>query len=253
MLVEIWSDVVCPWCAVGKARFEQALAGYEHAEQVEVRWRSFELDPNRAATAETDYIGMLARKYGTSREQAQAMIDRMTAAGAAEGVEFRFDLARPGNTFDAHRVLHLAADRGRQHEVKQRFLAGYHSEGVPIAEHSALVELAIDAGLDGDEVREVLGSDAYGEAVRADEAQAYEYGIRGVPFFVLDRRVGVSGAQPSEQLLAALRQVHDQDATAGAGSTRTDHTDHTDHTGHDHAPDEACIDGVCPVWPGPRA
>lgn len=245
MLVEIWSDVVCPWCAVGKARFEQALGAYEHAEEVEVRWRSFELDPNRAATTDTDYTGMLARKYRTSREQAQAMIDRMTEAGAAEGVEFRFDRARPGNTFDAHRVLHLAADRGRQHEVKDRFLRGYHSEGVPIADHAALVDLATDAGLDGDEVAEVLASDAYAEAVRADEAQAYEYGISGVPFFVLDRRVGVAGAQPSEQLLAALRQVRDHDdATAG---DRAPAPGPADHRGHDHAPDEPCVDGVCPV------
>lgn len=244
MLVEIWSDVVCPWCAVGKARFEQALDAYEHADLVEVRWRSFELDPNRAATTDTDYTELLARKYRTSREQAQAMIDRMTDAGAAEGVEFRFDLARPGNTFDAHRVLHLAADRGRQHEVKDRFLSGYHSEGVPIADHGALVDLATDAGLDGDEVGDVLASDAYAEAVRADEAQAYEYGISGVPFFVLDRRVGIAGAQPSGQLLSALRQVRDHAGTTAEDGAPTDHTSHRDH---DHAPDQPCVDGVCPV------
>lgn len=241
VLVEIWSDVVCPWCAVGKARFEQALDAFEHAEVVEVRWRSFELDPNRPATTDTDYVTMLARKYRTGRDQAEAMIDRMTQAGAAEGIEFRFDLARPGNTFDAHRVLHLAADRGRQHEVKERFLTGYHSEGVPIADHGALADLATDAGLDGDEVNEVLASDAYAEAVRADEAQAYEYGISGVPFFVLDRRAGVSGAQPSQHLLTALRQVHGHDAEdqqgPGGGA----------HEGHDHAPGEPCVDGVCAV------
>lgn len=239
MLVEIWSDVVCPWCAVGKARFEQALTAFEHSDEVQVRWRSFELDPDRRGSVHGDYATMLARKYRTDRTQAQAMIDRMTQAGAAEGVTFRFDIARPGNTFDAHRLLHLAADRGIQGQVKQRLLTGYHAEGVSIADHDALTELAVDAGLDRDEVRRVLAGDAYTEAVRADEAQARDYGITGVPFFVLDARAGISGAQPSEHLLQALRQVHadgGQDAPAG-----------DDHAGHAHAPDEACIDGVCAV------
>ena len=237
MLVEIWSDVVCPWCAVGKARFERALASFEHADEVEVVWRSFELDPHRPGTVEEDYVTMLARKYRASPEQAQAMIDRMVEAGAADGIEFRFDIARPGNTFDAHRVLHLAAARGRQHQVKDRFLAGYHSEGVAIADHEALVGLAREAGLDGDEVRGVLAGDAYADAVRGDEAQAHEYGISGVPFFVLDRRAGVSGAQPTEHLLAALRRVHAADRPL----ERVGPADHA------HAPGEACVDGVCAV------
>lgn len=243
MIIEIWSDVVCPWCAVGKARLEHALSTWEHAGEVEVTWRSFELDPTRQGTVEGDYVAMLARKYRTSREQAQAMIDRMTEAGAAEGVTFRFDIARPGNTFDAHRLLHLAAERGVQHEVKDRFLTGYHSEGVAIADHGALTELATDAGLDGDEVRAVLAGDDYAEAVRADEAQAHEYGISGVPFFVLDRRAALAGAQPAEHLLAALQQVR---AEGGGGRTEGPHDAHA-HAGHSHAPGGACIDGVCAV------
>ena len=238
MQVEIWSDVVCPWCAVGKARFEHALADWEHADEVKVRWRSFELDPTRRGTIEGDYVSMLASKYRTSREQAQEMVDRMTRAGAEEGVTFRFDIARPGNTFDAHRLLHLAADRGIQHEVKQRFLTGYHSQGVPIAEHGALVELATDAGLDADDVHEVLAGDAYADEVRADESQAREYGISGVPFFVLDGRAAVAGAQPSEHLLAALEQVR----TEGRADTTA-----AGPADHDHAPGEACVDGVCAV------
>jgi predicted DsbA family dithiol-disulfide isomerase len=247
VLVEIWSDVVCPWCAIGKARFERALDAFPHREQVEVRWRSFELDPARSGTTDVDYVTMLAHKYGTSRDQAQAMIDRMTAAGVEDSIDFRFDLARPGNTFDAHRVLHLAADRGRQYEVKDRFLAGYHSEGIPIADHGALTELATGAGLDADEVGEVLRGEAYADAVRGDEQQAHEYGIRGVPFFVLDRRVGISGAQPSAQLLAALTEQHATaaDVTAAPATDTRDH-DH-DHSGHAHAPGEACVDGVCAV------
>lgn len=235
MLVEIWSDVVCPWCAIGKARFERALADFEHADEVEVRWRSFELDPNRRGTLEGDYAELLARKYRTTREQAQGMVDRMTAAGAEDGIEFRFDIARPGNTFDAHRLLHLAAERGIQHQVKARFLAGYHSEGVAIAEHEELTDLAVEAGLDRAEVATVLAGDDWADAVRADEEQAHDYGISGVPFFVLDGRAGISGAQPTEHVLAALREVHG----GGAAAPRQDD--------HAHAPGEACVDGVCAV------
>jgi predicted DsbA family dithiol-disulfide isomerase len=207
MLVEIWSDVVCPWCAIGKVRFERALAAHPRQDEVEVRWRSFELDPSAPATREGDYATMLATKYRTTRDQAQAMIDRMVDTAAQEGLDFDFTIARPGNTFDAHRVLHLAADHGRQHEVKDRFLRGYHSEGEGIGEHATITRLAVDAGLDQDEVAAVLAGDAYAQAVRADEAQAHEYGISGVPFFVLDRRLGVSGAQPTEVLREALDQA----------------------------------------------
>lgn len=235
MLVEIWSDVVCPWCAIGRSRFQRALDAYPHADEVEVRWRSFELDPNRPGEVEGDYVAMLAAKYRTSRDEAQAMVDRMTAAGAEEGVTFRFDLARPGNTFDAHRLLHLAADRGVQDAVKARLLEGYHGEGERVAHHPTLRRLAVEAGLEGDEVDEVLAGDRYADAVRADEAQAHEYGISGVPFFVLDRRIGVSGAQPAEHLLTALHQAR-QDGDAAARDA-----EHDDHTHHD------CTDGACVV------
>ena len=235
MLVEIWSDVVCPWCAIGKARLEQALDGWEHAEEVAVRWRSFELDPDRRGTVEGDYATMLARKYRTDRDQAQAMIDRMTRTGAAEGITFRFDLARPGNTFDAHRLLHLAADRDLQDTVKDRFLLGYHSEGVAIAEHDELTDLAVDAGLERSEVTAVLAGDDFADAVRADEARARALGIGGVPFFVLDGRAGVSGAQPAHHLRAALEQVLASGEAEDA------------HAGHPHPPGAACVDGVCAV------
>jgi predicted DsbA family dithiol-disulfide isomerase len=204
--VEIWSDVVCPWCAIGKVRFERALAGLA-GDDVEVRYRSFELDPTTPAVVEGDYVARLAAKYRTSTAQAQAMIDRMTAQAAAEGLAFDFSVARPGNTFDAHRLLHLAADRGVQHALKGRLLTGYLSEGAAIGTHDALRRLATEAGLDGDEVDRVLGGDAYAGAVRADERQARAYGITGVPFFVIDRRHGVSGAQPAEVLWQVMEQA----------------------------------------------
>ena len=207
MRVEIWSDVVCPWCYVGKRRFEAALAQFPHADEVEVVWRSFELDPGAPTERTGDYVTHLAQKYGRSRADAQGMLDSMTATAAEAGLDFRFDRARPGNTFDAHRVLHLAADRGVQGALKERLLRATFTEGEPIADRDALVRLATEVGLDPDEVREVLATDRYAEAVRADEAQAAAFGIRGVPFFVVDRTYGVSGAQPSDALLQVLEQA----------------------------------------------
>ena len=207
MLVEVWSDVVCPWCYIGKRHLEQALEGYEHRDEVAVRWRSFELDPSAPATREGDYAGRLAAKYGVPRHQAQAMVDSMTARGAGVGVDFRFDRSRPGNTFDAHRLLHLAAERGVQTALKERLFAATFTDGEPIADRDTLVRLASEAGLDADEARAVLASDAYADAVRADERQAAAYGIRGVPFFVVDGTYAASGAQPPEVLREMLEQA----------------------------------------------
>ena len=207
MQVEIWSDVVCPWCAVGRAHFRQALAQFPHAAQVQVRWRSFELDPDAPRSSDGPYVQRLAAKYGTSVQGAQAMIDQMTARAAAVGLDVRFDRACPGNTFDAHRLLHLAADRGMQDTVKAAFFTGYLTEGEAIGEPGTLQRLATGAGLDEVEVKNVLAGDAYAGAVRADERQATAHGITGVPFFVLDGRLGVSGAQPPEVLRRALDQA----------------------------------------------
>jgi predicted DsbA family dithiol-disulfide isomerase len=205
--VEIWSDVVCPWCYIGKRRFESALARFVHRDEVEVVWRSFELDPSAPRLREGDYADRLARKYGTTREQAVQMHERITTTAAGEGLTFRFDVARAGNTFDAHRLLHLAAKLGLQDQVKERLMRGYFSEGEPIGDPETLIRLVEDAGLAASEARSVVNSDAYAEDVRADEREAAELGINGVPFFVLDRRYGVSGAQPADLLLEALEQA----------------------------------------------
>jgi predicted DsbA family dithiol-disulfide isomerase len=208
VLVEIWSDVVCPWCAVGEARFAQALERYPRAAEVEVRWRSFELDPHAPAERPGSTVEHLAAKYRTTVAQAQAMVDGMTETAATEGLDFRFDRARHGNTFDAHRLLHLAADRGVQPALLDRLFAASFTEGEPIGDPEALARLAVEVGLDADDVRSVLSSDAYADAVRADEERARELGIGGVPFFVIDGAIGVSGAQPPEVLLQALEQAH---------------------------------------------
>ncbi len=207
MKVEIWSDVVCPWCYIGKRRFEAALAGLAHRDDVDVSWRSFELDPAAPREREGDLADHLASKYRVSRDEAQAMHDSMTAKAATEGLTFRFDRARSGNTFDAHRLLHLADERGVQDAVKERLMSAYLTDGEPIGDPEALARLAAEAGLDADEARAVLAGDRYAAEVRADERQAQAFGATGVPFFVIDRRYGVAGAQPAEALLEVLEKA----------------------------------------------
>ncbi len=212
MLVEIWSDVVCPWCYIGKRRFEAALARFEHRDQVELRWRSLELNPSAPTTGDTDLVHHLSVKYQVPPAEARAMMARITAAAAGEGLEYHLEDARPTGSFDAHRLLHLAADRGHQDELKERLLAAYCVEGRHIGDHATLVELAAGAGLDPEEVRSVLDGDAYGAAVRADEAEGHELGLTGVPFFAVDRRVAAAGAHPADDLLELLRTAWAQQA-----------------------------------------
>ena len=228
MDVEIWSDVVCPWCYIGKRRFEHALAEFDHRGEVSVTWRSFQLDPNAAATSEGDPIDRLAAKYGMSRATAEAAQARVTANAATAGLDFHLDRARSGNTFDAHRLIHYAKSVGNQDMLKERLVAAYFIEGAAIGEHEALARLAVEVGLDEPAVREVLDGDAYADDVRHDELEARELGITGVPFFVLDRAYGVSGAQPSEMMLAALQQAWTAAhplQMVGAGDTDTTCTD----------------------------
>ena len=206
MHVEIWSDIACPWCYVGKRRFEAALAAFEHREEVRVTWRSFELDPSAPPAREGDGATHLARKYGTSREQALAMHERMTATAAEDGLDFRFDLARGGNTFDAHRLVHLAEAHGVQDAMKERLMRAYLTEGEPIGDPAALERLAVEIGLPADEVRDLLAGDRFADEVREDERTAARFGIHAVPFFVVDRALGASGAQPPEVLGELLRR-----------------------------------------------
>ena len=207
MRVEIWSDVVCPWCYIGKRNFETALSEFEHGDEVEVAWRSFELDPWAPTVRQGDYAARLADKYGVPLPEAQNMIASMTGAAARAGLEFDFDVARPGNTFDAHRVIHLAGERGVQDAMKERLLQATFTEGQTIGDKETLVRLAAEVGLDAGEAAAVLGGDAYAAEVRADERQAAEFGISAVPFFVIDRTFGVPGAQPPDVLVRALQRA----------------------------------------------
>jgi predicted DsbA family dithiol-disulfide isomerase len=203
-IVEIWSDVVCPWCYLGKRRFESALARFEHRDDVEVVWRSFELDPDAGPSSSVPSAERLAAKYGMSVEDAQANHDRLTALAAEDGLEYHLDRTRGGNTFDAHRLIQLGKARGIQDAVKERLMRAYFTDNVAIDDRETLIRLAAEAGLDADEARATLASDDYADAVREDEELARRIGINGVPFFVLGRRYGVSGAQTSDVLLEAL-------------------------------------------------
>ena len=191
MRIEIWSDVVCPWCYIGKRRLEAALARFPHADDVQVVWRSFELDPTAPPVREVSNVERLAHKYGVSVEQAQAMLDRMTSVAEGEDLHFRLDVARSGNTFDAHRLLHLAAERGVQDDLKEALLAAYQTEGEAISNHEVLTKRAVGVGLDETEVRDVLAGDRYGVEVRRDEAEAR--GPRRVGGAVLRHRPPVRG------------------------------------------------------------
>src|SRR3954469_18381170 len=200
LTVEIWSDVVCPWYYIGKRRFEAALERFEHAGEVTVMWRSFELDPEAPRVAEGTATERLAAKYGMSFERAQQLHAEMTERAAADGLDFRFDLARGGNTFDAHRLIHLAATSGHQAAAKERLMRAYFTEGEAIADPETLIRLLAEVGVDAGEARDVLATDRFASDVREDELLASRLGIQGVPFFVLDRRYGVSGAQPPQAL-----------------------------------------------------
>lgn len=207
MKVEIWSDVVCPWCFIGKRNFERALESFPHRDEVEVEWKSYELDPSAPAEREGPYVDRLSRKYGVSKGEAQAMIARVVNAGAGAGIEFRFDISRPGNTFDAHRLLHLAKKHGVQDELGVRLFEATFTEGQPIGDRATLVALAASVGLDASEAAAVLEGDQFVDDVRLDEQEAADIGVRGVPFFVFDRKYGVSGAQPPQAFEQVLQRV----------------------------------------------
>jgi predicted DsbA family dithiol-disulfide isomerase len=207
LTVEIWSDVVCPWCYIGKRRFEAALERFDHREDVTILWRSFELDPEAPTEVQGSASERLAAKYGMSLERADQLHAEMTERAAADGLEYRLDLAQGANTFDAHRLIHLAATYGHQAAAKERILRGYFTEGANLSDPETLVRLVGEVGVEEAEARDVLATTRFAEDVREDELLASQLGVQGVPFFVLDRRYGVSGAQPPEVLLQALEQA----------------------------------------------
>ncbi|HET6294868.1 MAG TPA: DsbA family oxidoreductase [Kribbella sp.] len=208
MRIDIWSDVVCPWCYIGKRRLEQALT--ESGEQAEIVWHSFQLDPSATNDDPRDLATRLGEKYGGGREFGLEANERVATVGAEVGLVFNFDVAKSANTVDAHRLLHLARelDGDLQGRLKERLLKAYFTDGLPVGDHPTLTKLAVEAGLPEDRVTEVLAGSEYEPEVAADQAQALAYGANGVPFFVIDEKYGVSGAQPVEVFQEAVRRAN---------------------------------------------
>jgi predicted DsbA family dithiol-disulfide isomerase len=211
MRVDIWSDIVCPWCYLGKRRFEQGLAAFAQREQVEVVYHAFELDPSIPPGPGTPILDLLAAKYGLTHEQAAEAEASVAAKAAAEGLGFTSDRSM-GNTFHAHRLVRLGLDRGIQAQVVQHLYQAYFAEGRPVFDRADLAGLAAGAGLDPAEAEQVLADGSYADAVRADEVRAQKIGINGVPFAVLDGKYGVSGAQAAETFTAVLDRAWEQGA-----------------------------------------
>jgi len=202
--IEVFSDVVCPWCYIGKRRLEEALSTFAHADEVTVTYRSFQLDPSTPPHTDQTLDEMLATKYGRSLVEARAMNQRVSDIAATVGLDFQLEQAHPANTFDAHRLLHFAADHDRQSELKERLLRAYFTEGRKIGDHEELADLAAEVGLDRKAAADVLAGDDYAEAVDEDLALARGFGASGVPFFVFDRKYGISGAQETAVFTGVL-------------------------------------------------
>ncbi|MEX5717869.1 DsbA family oxidoreductase [Geodermatophilus maliterrae] len=207
MRIEVWSDVVCPWCYIGKRRLETALARFPHRDEVEVVWRSFQLDPSVPEGQTHPTLPALAAKYGRPVEEVRAMMRHVEETAAAEGLSYRLADGVSGNTLLAHELVHLAAERGLQGAMEERLLHAHFQEGRPVFDVGSLVPLAVEVGLDEAEVRAALADHRHRPAVLADAATAQAFGATGVPFFVVDRRFGASGAQPAELLLQLLERA----------------------------------------------
>ncbi|MFC4534912.1 DsbA family oxidoreductase [Sphaerisporangium dianthi] len=207
--VEVWSDVVCPWCYIGKRRLERALERFEHAGDVEVVWRSFQLDPAFPRGARKPVPEMLAEKMGATPAQVRTMQAQVTALAAEEGLVYDLEHSIMVNTIDAHRLTHLAKKHGLDGQAHERLLRANLIEGQTLDDAETLVRLGVEAGLPEDETRRVVGGTAHLDDVEADIREARELGVTGVPFFVLNRAFAVSGAQPAELFLSALRQAYE--------------------------------------------
>lgn len=243
MQVEVFSDVVCPWCYIGKRHMEQALTQFAHADQVDVTYRSYQLSPDTPKGATGTLTETLAAKYHIPVAQAQAMNDRVSGVAAQAGLEYHLEDAHPANTFDAHRLLHFAAANGKQAELKERLLAAYFTEGKRIGDPEVLADEAAAVGLDRAAAAAVLAGDDYADDVQADISLAGAFGISGVPFFVIDRKYGISGAQPAE----VIRQSLENAWLESHPLTMVGVPALTDPGATESADGDNCADGVCQV------
>ncbi len=206
MKVEIWSDIVCPWCYIGKRRFEEALSKFEGAEFIEVEYKSYQLSPDTKTDTSINIYEYLAQKKGIDLDQSEAMHEHVTAIAESVGLDYNFDKTIPINTLKAHCMLHFAKKDGKQLITKERLMKAYFTEGKNLDDINTLIELGLELNLDTVALKTSLESKQYEELVKKDIMDAYQLGVRGVPFFVFDRKYGVSGAQESEAFLQTLQE-----------------------------------------------
>lgn len=211
MKIEVWSDYVCPFCYIGKRLLEQSLEQTGYKEQVEIIFKAYELDPDAPKVSTESTAEMLARKYGTTVEAAKQMNQQVGDRAKEVGLNYNFDKMKPANTFDAHRLAKFAEKNGKEAELSELLLQSYFIDGKEIGRHEVLLELAESVGLERAEAEKVLESEQYAEDVRADINEAMQIGVRGVPFFVLNNKYAISGAQPAEVFEDALRQVAEEE------------------------------------------
>jgi len=210
MKVEIWSDIMCPFCYIGKRNYESALSQFEGRNDIETEWRSYQLDPTipENSPVKENVYQYLASKKGISYEQSAQMHERVILMAKKAGLDYRFDKAIVANSFDAHRMIQLAKTKGLGDAAEERLFRAYFTEGKDFGDHETLIALGKEIGLPEEEIRSALISDHYGEKVEQDIQQAAEIGVQGVPFFVINRKYAVSGAQPPEYFLQALDQSY---------------------------------------------
>ena len=205
--IQIWSDIMCPFCYIGKRRLEDALAQFEHRDAVEIEWKSFQLDANFIASPDDNIIDHLAEKYRKDNQWAQEMVDNMTQNAKNSGLDFHFEKAVLANSFNAHRLLHLAKKHHVGNELKELLFKAYLTDGKNIDDLKTLSELGLQVGLESSTIDKVLHSTAYAKEVQEDIQMAQKIGIQGVPFFIFDNKYAVSGAQHIETFVKTLEKV----------------------------------------------
>ncbi len=235
MKVEVWSDYVCPFCYIGKRRMEEAINQLDFKSEIEVEFKSFELDPNAPKSYEGNINEIIAKKYGIPVSQAKASNDQIVAQAKAMGLNYDFDNMKPTNTFDAHRLVHYASAQGKQGKLSERLLRAYFTEGKDLSSYDVLASLAKEVGLESNDVIHVLESDQFKDVVRQDESDAKKLNISGVPYFLINGKYAISGAQPTDVFLKSLKQIKADEMKAEA--------EKLDALNNDSA--GICIDGQC--------
>lgn len=238
MKIEVWSDFVCPFCYIGKRRLEEALAQFPNKDQVDVEYKSFELDPNSPKHSDKGIHEALATKYGMSVEQAIQMNKGIAQQATGVGLTFNFDEMKPCNTFDAHRLAKFAKTNEKEAAITEKFLHAYFTDSKDLGDHDTLVAIAEQAGIDRQEALNILQDNtAFNNDVRVDEAIAKQYGVSGVPFFIINQKYAISGAQPTETFANALQKVWEEESTEPKLQVLS--TEGTDV--------DSCADGSCAI------